>query len=107
MYAAGYAMAFNRRHHRHSQLFQNRYKSTLCQEDAYLLELTRYIHLNPLRVSIAKDLSALDTYPFTGHSVIMGHQQAEWQNDDKILGMFAKTRTTARRKYRRFLGKGD
>jgi len=43
----GYAVSFNRRHKRHGQLFQNRYKSFICQEDAYLKELVRYIHLNP------------------------------------------------------------
>ncbi len=48
----GYAVSFNHRHKRHGQLFQNRYKSIICQEDAYLKELVRYIHLNPLR---AKD----------------------------------------------------
>jgi putative transposase len=47
----GYALRFNRRHRRCGHLFQNRYKSILCQEDAYLLELVRYIHLNPLRRS--------------------------------------------------------
>ena len=45
----GYAIAFNYRHHRRGHLFQNRYKSILCQEDTYLMELVRYIHLNPLR----------------------------------------------------------
>ena len=48
----GYANWFNRRHRRYGHLFQNRYKSILCQEDAYLLELVRYIHLNPLRAGI-------------------------------------------------------
>jgi len=46
----GYAISYNRRHRRHGQLFQNRYKSILCQEDAYLLELTRYIHLVVSRI---------------------------------------------------------
>ncbi len=41
----GYAVTYNRRHHRHGHLFQNRYKSILCQEEPYLLELVRYIHL--------------------------------------------------------------
>jgi len=48
----GYAVSFNRRHRRHGQLFQNRYKSILCQEDPYLIELVRYIHLNPLRAGL-------------------------------------------------------
>jgi REP element-mobilizing transposase RayT len=45
----GYAGAFNRRHKRVGRLFQNRYKSILCQEEPYLLELVRYLHLNPVR----------------------------------------------------------
>ena len=57
-------------------------------------------------MGIVKDLGELDTYLFTGHSVIMGNQQAEWQDDTTILGMFAKTKTTARRKYREFVEKG-
>ena len=42
---AGYAVSFNRRHHRSGHLFQNRFKSVLCQEEPYLQELVRYIHL--------------------------------------------------------------
>ncbi len=52
----GHAVQFNRRHKRHGHLFQNRYKSFLCEEDPYLLELVRYIHLNPIRAGIVKDL---------------------------------------------------
>jgi len=43
----GYVVNFNRRHKRYGHLFQNRYKSIVCEEEPYLLELTRYIHLNP------------------------------------------------------------
>ena len=55
----GYAGWFNRRHQRNGHLFQNRYKSILCQEDQYLLELVRYIHLNPLRASVVKSMEEL------------------------------------------------
>jgi putative transposase len=48
----GYARWFNKKYKRHGQLFQNRYKSFLCQQDVYLKELVRYIHLNPLRSGI-------------------------------------------------------
>ena len=48
----GYAVNYNRRHNRFGHLFQNRYKSILCQEEPYLLELVRYIHLNPLRAGL-------------------------------------------------------
>ena len=43
----GYAVAYNRRHHRSGHVFQNRYKSILCQEDSYLKELVRYYPLEP------------------------------------------------------------
>jgi putative transposase len=68
----GYAVTFNRRHRRNGRLFQNRYKSILCQENTYLLELVRYIHLNPIRAGIVKDLKSLYRYAYTGHSMIMG-----------------------------------
>ena len=64
----GYAISYNRRHKRHGQLFQNRYKSIVCQEDAYLLELVRYIHLNPLRAKIISDMKELGRYSYSGHS---------------------------------------
>ena len=62
----GYAVSFNRRHRRHGHVFQNRYKSILCQEDPYLLELVRYIHLNPLRARVVSGLKELDRYPYGG-----------------------------------------
>ena len=52
----GYAVSYNRRHRRHGHLFQNRYKSILCQEDTYLLELVHYIHLNEEKVLILWDV---------------------------------------------------
>ena len=63
----GYAMQYNRRHKRYGHLFQNRYKSILCQEDAYLLELVRYIHLKPIRAELVGDMKGLDKYPYGGH----------------------------------------
>jgi REP element-mobilizing transposase RayT len=68
----GYAVSFNKRHRRHGHLFENRYKSILCEEDRYLRQLVAYIHLNPLRAGIVEDLAALKAYPFTGHSALMG-----------------------------------
>ena len=69
----GYVVNYNRRHKRYGYLFQNRYKSILCEDDPYLLELTRYIHLNPLRAGIIKSVNVLRRYKWCGHSVIMGH----------------------------------
>jgi REP element-mobilizing transposase RayT len=102
----GYAVTFNRRHRRHGQLFQNRYKSILCQEDLYLLELVRYIHLNPLRAGIVKELKEWDRYPYSGHSVPMGKNKREWQDDDYILRFYNGKYLTARRRYREYVEKG-
>jgi len=56
----GYVINFNLRHKRHGQIFQNRYKSIVCQEEPYLLELTRYIHLNPFRAGMVKDMGTVN-----------------------------------------------
>ena len=71
----GYAVTFNKRHKRTGHLFQNRYKSVVCEEDPYLLELIRYIHLNPLRAKLVQDLKELDKYPWAGHSAILGRRK--------------------------------
>lgn len=102
----GYAQHFNRRHSRHGQLFQNRYKSILCEEDPYLLELVRYIHLNPLRASVVRDLSQLGSYRYCGHAVMMGRMDHEWHNRDYVLGFFGQTKRSARREYASFVAKG-
>ena len=102
----GYAMSYNRRHQRHGHLFQNRYKSILCQEDIYLLELVRYIHLNPLRAGIVDDLKALDRFYFAGHSVIMGKRKNTWQDVNGVLCLFDTKVSTARRRYRFYVKKG-
>jgi REP element-mobilizing transposase RayT len=67
----GYAVRFNHRHKRHGALFQNRYKSILCQQETYLLELVRYIHLNPLHAGLVMDLKELDAFAFSGHAALM------------------------------------
>ena len=102
----GHAVRYNRRHHRHGHLFQNRYKSILCQEDSYLLELVRYIHLNTVRAMLVTDLDQLDSYPFCGHAAIMGKHGLSWQSSKEILGYFGKRVSHARRHYKEFVAKG-
>jgi REP element-mobilizing transposase RayT len=118
----GYAVTFNIRHRRSGHLFQNRYKSVVCEEDPYLLELIRYIQLNPLRAKLVEDLKVLDKYPWTGHSVLLGNNKnplvpeippaigedkflAEKTVED-VLKHFGKTLKEARRSYREFVEKG-
>lgn len=102
----GYALWFNRRHDRYGHLFQNRYKSILCQEDVYFLELVRYINLNPLRAKLVPDLKTLDRYLYSGHSVLMAKQKKQWQDCDGVLKLFGTRAGSARRAYRAFVDKG-
>ena len=102
----GYVVNYNRRHKRYGHLFQNRYKSILCEDDPYLLELTRYIHLNPLRAGIVKDVKGLNRYQWCGHSVIMGNIKREWQDRDTILAYFGKMRKRATERYEEFIADG-
>ena len=101
-----YAVHFNRRHHRSGHLFQNRYKSILCQQDPYLLELVRYIHLNPLRARIISDLSELDRYPYSGHSRLVGTIDDGWQDTESVLILFAESERSARTRYGDFVESG-
>ncbi len=102
----GYAGAFNRHHKRTGHLFQNRYRSIVVEEEPYLLELVRYIHLNPLRGGEVPDLRALDRYPWTGHSTLLGHSVRPWQEVSDVLGRFAADPRTARHRYRVFVAGG-
>lgn len=102
----GYAIGFNRRHQRSGHLFQNRYKSILCQEDAYLKELVRYIHLNPLRARLVRDVNDLGDYPYAGHSAIMGKRTNEWQTIDTILALFGNNLSQARHNYHEYVATG-
>ena len=102
----GYAQQFNRRHNRHGHLFQNRYKSILCQEDPYLLELVRYIHLNPLRAGLVKNLKVLAKYWKTGHAVLLANVECTWQDTDYVLGLFGRTIGLARKSYAAFVQAG-
>jgi len=102
----GYAVSYNRRHKRHGQLFQNRYKSIICQEDAYLQELVRYIHLNPLRSKVVVDLKELDRYSYCGHSALIGKKKREWQDVEYISGFFGRSVGKARKGYVSYVKKG-
>lgn len=103
----GYAVHFNHRYHRHGALFQNRYKSILCQKETYLLELIRYIHLNPLRAGIVKELPELDTYAYAGHAALLGKIPYRWQEIKFVLEHFSsRSLRQARVRYRAYVEQG-
>ena len=101
----GYVVNFNRRHRRHGHLFQNRYKSIVCQEDRYLKELVRYIHLNLFRSGLVEDLDELSRNPWSGHSALLGKVEREWQDTEYVLACFGQNRNR-RRKYEQYVRRG-
>jgi len=101
----GYVVNFNLRHKRYGHLFQNRYKSIICEDDPYLLELTRYIHLNPLRAGIVGSLEELRNYRWTGHAAIMGRVKRDWQDIRAIKAYFGKGRRAVE-KYEQYVREG-
>src|SRR5512139_2132182 len=98
--------AFNRRYHRGGHLFHNRYKSSVVEDDPYLLELVRYLHLNPLRAELVAEVRTLERFPWTGHSALLGRVARPWQDTTTILGQFGPTRARAIRAYRAFVAEG-
>lgn len=102
----GYALYYNRKYRRRGHLFQNRFKSILCEKEPYLLELVRYIHLNPLRAGKVKSLSELDSFPWSGHAVLIGKTKMDWQERDYVLTQFSLEPRKAVQIYQRFLTEG-
>ena len=102
----GYVVNFNRRHQRAGHLFQNRYKSIVVEEQPYVLELTRYIHLNPLRAGLVPGLTALRRYPWTGHAALLGLGDRDWQDTQAVLAHFGAKRQRALERYEAFVREG-
>ena len=101
-----YAQYYNRRHNRTGHLFENRYKSILCDEERYLLALVRYIHLDPIGAGVISSIEKLDSYPWTGHRMIVRKENNEWMDNQHVLTQFGETRRQAIREYRRFMAGG-
>jgi putative transposase len=72
----GYAKYYNKKHKRRGYLFQDRFKSVLCQDELYAAELIRYIHLNPLRAGYVQTLKELENYAWCGHGYLVGKEGA-------------------------------
>jgi REP element-mobilizing transposase RayT len=102
----GYARGFNRRHRRSGYLFQNRFRSIVVDDDAYLRVLLRYVHLNPVRAGLVRSIEELARYPWTGHAGLMGVASRGFQAVDEVLGWFAPERRAARRELCRWMREG-
>ena len=97
-----YASDFNRRHGRVGHLFQNRFKSIVVEEEVYLLELVRYIHLNPVRAGLCA-ADDLDGYPWPGHAVLLGRRSLPAQDAEFVLSHFGTRVGAARTAYWQFV----
>jgi len=98
-----YTRWFNRRQQRIGHLFQGRYKAILVDRDAYLLELVRYIHLNPVRAGVVKDIG---NYEWSGHRAYVGQDILPWITVDYVLGQLANNDAQARGRYAAFVRDG-
>lgn len=98
-----YTQWINRRQNRRGHLFQGRYKALLVDGDSYLLELVRYVHLNPVRCGMVND--PVD-YPWSSHHAYLGNENLPWLTTDWVLGQLAKGPSEAQRRYASFVFDG-
>jgi putative transposase len=101
-----YARYIGKKYRRHGYLFQDRYKSIATQDQRYVEEIIRYIHLNPVRAGVCKTLNQLDNYIWSGHAVLVGNEKHEFQNTEDVLRRFGKEKKDAVAQYRRFISEG-
>jgi REP element-mobilizing transposase RayT len=95
-----YTRWINCRQRKTGHLFQGRYKALLVDADSYLLELVRYIHLNPVRAGLVSDAA---DYEWSGHRAYQGHEVIPWLTTDWVLGQFGDSAGSARNQYSRFV----
>lgn len=98
-----YTLYVNRRYNLIGHLFQGRYKAVLCQKDAYLLELIRYIHLNPVRARLTQSPQA---YRWSSHGIYLHGRPHGGVTVDPVLAQFGRTRARAIAGYRAFVREG-
>jgi putative transposase len=94
----------NRRQKRKGHLFQGRYKAILIDADAYLLELVRYIHLNPIRAGLVE---RVENYPWSSYWTYVGKEKLQWLSMDWVLAQFSSRENMARKRFKEFMREGD
>ncbi len=98
-----YTRYWNAKYKKIGHLFQGRYKAILCDKGNYLLELIRYLHLNPVRSKLVQDP---DRYPWSSHAAYLARTGTKWIAVDEVLPLFAKRPAQAISAYRRFVRDG-
>jgi REP element-mobilizing transposase RayT len=99
-----YTQLSNRRHQRVGHLFQGRYKAILVDRDEYLLELGRYVVLNPVRARLVK---RVEDWPWSSYRSMVGQaRNPSWLATDALLAQFGNRKASAQRNFRRFVSEG-
>ena len=99
-----YTQGFNRRHGRVGHVLQGRYKAVLVEKDAHLLELSRYVVLNPVQAGMT---DGAGDWPWSSYRAVMGKSAApDWLAVDETLESFHAKRGPARRAFARFVAEG-
>ena len=99
-----YTQNFNRRHNRVGHVYQGRYKAILVDKDSYLLELSRYVVLNPVR---SGEVKAVEQWSWSSYSAMTGKSdRPDWLQTDWVLGQFGKQRKRAIAAYIDFVHAG-
>jgi REP-associated tyrosine transposase len=100
-----YTMYYNRKYRTVGHLFQGRYKAILCDREAYLLRLLKYIHQNPIR---AKAVKTVDEYAWSSHHAYVGkNKPLSLVDTDRVLRMFSESKARARRQYLEFMAERE
>jgi len=95
-----YTRNFNLKYKTWGHLFQGRYKAILCDKDTYFLELSAYIHLNPVRAGLVKGPA---NYPWSSYPSYLGREKKKITDTDYVLDQFSDRKGTAIRKYDLFV----
>jgi REP element-mobilizing transposase RayT len=98
-----YTSYFNKKYRLTGHCFQGRYKAILCDRDAYLLTLVRYLHLNPVRAGLAQ---TPERWQWSSHKAYLELAPPSWLSVEQILGQFARGGSRRRAAYRRFISDG-
>ena len=100
-----YTQYFNRTHKRVGHVYQGRYKAIIIQKENYLLEVARYIVLNPVRAYMVR---TENDWQWSSYRSTLGHSRPPvWLNTNWIIAHFSKNQSTARERYRRFVAEGN
>jgi putative transposase len=100
-----YTQSFNRKHHRVGHIFQGRYKSILVQKDTHLIELCRYVVLNPVRANMVKKPEEWKWSSY--NATAYGRNKPDFLTINWILGQFSLKKQNAQEKYHRFVNSGN